>query len=221
MKELEIRLNPNPLVQFLKKPTSEFTRQDIIYFIEENEIEMINFRYVGEDGKLKSLNFVINSKQHLEDLLSTGERVDGSSLFSYIEAGSSDLYVIPRFKTAFVNPFSEYPTLDILCSFYTREGLPLESAPEYILKKAQESLIKHTGYSFEAMGELEYYIMSENHGLYQATDQRGYHESAPFTKWDKLRTEAMCAITQAGGLIKYGHSEVGNFNIDNTVYEQN
>ena len=38
MKELEIRLNPNPLVQFLKKPASEFTRQDIIYFIEENEI---------------------------------------------------------------------------------------------------------------------------------------------------------------------------------------
>ena len=106
MKELEIRLNPNPLVQFLKKPASEFTRQDIIYYIEENEIEMINFRYMGEDGKLKSLNFVINSKQHLEDLLSTGERVDGSSLFSYIEAGSSDLYVIPRFKTAFVNPFS-------------------------------------------------------------------------------------------------------------------
>ena len=86
MKELEIRMNPNPLVQFLKKPAAEFTRQDIIYFIEENEIEMINFRYVGEDGKLKSLNFVINSKQHLEDLLSTGERVDGSSLFSFIEA---------------------------------------------------------------------------------------------------------------------------------------
>ncbi len=161
MKELEIRLNPNPLVQFLKKPAAEFTRQDIIYFIEEKEIEMINFRYVGEDGKLKSLNFVINNKQHLEDLLSTGERVDGSSLFSYIEAGSSDLYVIPRFKTAFVNPFSEFPTVDLLCSFYTREGLPLESAPEHILRKAIEEFRKSTGYDFKAMGELEYYVVSE------------------------------------------------------------
>ncbi len=220
MKELEIRLNPNPLVQFLKKPASEFTRQDIIYFIEENEIEMINFRYVGEDGKLKSLNFVLNSKQHLEDLLSTGERVDGSSLFSYIEAGSSDLYVIPRFKTAFVNPFSEYPTLDILCSFYNRDGEPLESAPEYILRKAIEEFRKSTGYDFKAMGELEYYVVSEKDEMYPGIDQKGYHESPPFTKNGHIRKEAMSLIAQCGGQIKYGHSEVGNFETEDELYEQ-
>jgi glutamine synthetase len=220
MKELEIRMNPNPLVQFLKKPVSKFTRQDIIYFIEENEIEMINFRYVGEDGKLKSLNFVINSKQHLEDLLSTGERVDGSSLFSYIEAGSSDLYVIPRFKTAFVNPFSEYPTLDILCSFYNRDGEPLESAPEHILRKAIEQFRKSTGYDFKAMGELEYYIVSEVDDLYPAIDQKGYHESPPFTKFGHIRKEALSLISQCGGQIKYGHSEVGNFESEDQLYEQ-
>ncbi len=220
MKELEIRMNPNPLVQFLKKPASKFTRQDIIYFIEENEIEMINFRYVGEDGKLKSLNFVINSKQHLEDLLSTGERVDGSSLFSYIEAGSSDLYVIPRFKTAFVNPFSEYPTLDILCGFYNRDGEPLESAPEHILRKAIEQFRKSTGYDFKAMGELEYYIVSEVDDLYPAIDQKGYHESPPFTKFGHIRKEALSLISQCGGQIKYGHSEVGNFESEDQLYEQ-
>lgn len=220
MKELEIRLNPNPLVQFLKKPAAEFTRQDIIYFIEENEIEMINFRYVGEDGKLKSLNFVLNSKQHLEDLLSTGERVDGSSLFSYIEAGSSDLYVIPRFKTAFVNPFSEYPTLDILCSFYNRDGEPLESAPEHILRKAIEEFRKSTGYDFKAMGELEYYVVSEKEEMYPGIDQKGYHESPPFTKNGHIRKEAMSLIAQCGGQIKYGHSEVGNFETDDELYEQ-
>ncbi|MCG8410102.1 MAG: glutamine synthetase family protein [Bacteroidales bacterium] len=220
MKELEIRLNPNPLVQFLKKPASEFTRQDIIYFIEENEIEMINFRYVGEDGKLKSLNFVLNSKQHLEDLLSTGERVDGSSLFSYIEAGSSDLYVIPRFKTAFVNPFSEYPTLDILCSFYTNEGKPLESAPEHILRKAIEKFRESTGYNFKAMGELEYYVVSEEEEMYPGIDQKGYHESPPFTKNGHIRKEAMSLISQCGGQIKYGHSEVGNFVSEDQLFEQ-
>jgi glutamine synthetase len=220
MKELEIRLNPNPLVQFLKKPASEFTRQDILYFVEENEIEMINFRYVGEDGKLKSLNFVLNSKQHLEDLFSTGERVDGSSLFPYIEAGSSDLYVIPRFRTAFVNPFSEYPTLDILCSFYTNEGLPLESAPEHILRKSIDEFRKTTGYNFKAMGELEYYVVSEKEEMYPGIDQKGYHESPPFTKNGHIRKEAMSLISQCGGQIKYGHSEVGNFVSGDELYEQ-
>ena len=97
---------------------------------------MMNFRYIAEDGKLKALNFIINSHAHLDQILKYGERVDGSSLFSFIEAGSSDLYVIPRFRTAFVNPFTEIPTLDILCSFYTSEGKALENSPENILKKA-------------------------------------------------------------------------------------
>jgi len=213
-------MDPNKLVQFLQKPSSEFTKEDLINYIAENEIKMINFRYVAEDGKLKTLNFIITGRDHLDSILSTGERVDGSSLFSYIGAGSSDLYVIPRFKTAFVNPFSEVSSLDILCSFYTAEGKPLESAPEYILKKAHDCFKKSTGLTFKAMGELEYYIKSPNHTLYPDIDQKGYHSSEPFTKWEALRKEAMVLIAQCGGKIKYGHSEVGNFSAGNDGYEQ-
>ncbi len=220
MRELEILMNPNKLVQHLKKPASEFTRYDIIKFIDDTNIEMLNFRYVGEDGKLKTLNFVITGKNYLESILSTGERVDGSSLFSYIHAETSDLYVIPRFSTAFVNPFSERPTLDILCSFYTKDGKPLESAPEYILKKAHKVFQKETGYSFKAMGELEYYTISDKDELYPAVDQKGYQSSPPFTKQEKLRHEAMQLIAQCGGKIKYGHSEVGNFTSEDKMFEQ-
>ena len=117
MKDTRIAMNPNPIAQYLRKSPEEFTKEDLIKFIEENEIEMVNFRYVGGDGRLKTLNFIITSKAQLDQLLSRGERVDGSSLFSYIDAASSDLYVIPRYKTAYVNPFSTIPTVDILCSY--------------------------------------------------------------------------------------------------------
>ena len=220
MRDLEILMNPNKLVKHLKKPAREFTKYDIIKFIDDHGIEMLNFRYVGEDGKLKTLNFVITSKDYLESILSTGERVDGSSLFSYIEADFSDLYVIPRFRTAFVNPFTEHPTLDILCSFYTKNGKPLESAPEYILKKAQLKFTEDTGYTFKAMGELEYYLISEINDLYSTNDQRGYHSAAPFSNWENLRVEALQIIAQSGGKIKYGHSEVGNFTTETHIYEQ-
>ena len=220
MREYEVSLNPNKLVKYLRKPSKEFTRHDIIRFIEENGIEMVNFRFAGEDGKLKTLNFVITSRDYLESILSTGERVDGSSLFSYVDADSSDLYVIPRFSSAFVNPFSEIPSIDILCSFYTKEGKPLESAPEYILRKAHNEFKKSTGYTFKTMGELEYYVISKNDSLYPAQDQKGYADSQPFSKWEDLRREAMNLIAQAGGKIKYGHSEVGNFTSGDEYYEQ-
>lgn len=58
MTQQQIKLNPNRLVQFLQKPMKEFTKADILKVIEEFEIEMINFRYMANDGRLKTLNFV-------------------------------------------------------------------------------------------------------------------------------------------------------------------
>jgi glutamine synthetase len=216
----DVKLNPSKLVQFLGKPPEEFTKKDLVRFIEQNGIEMVNFRYVGGDGRLKKLNFVINGKRKLDALLSVGERVDGSSLFSYIDAASSDLYVIPRYKTAFLNPFSTIPALDILCSYYTSEGTPLPSSPEDTLRKAQKALEETTGLKMHAMGELEYYVFSRLNDPYPIEAQRGYQESSPFSKWEKLRYEAMRMIAEVGGQIKYGHSEVGSICEEGTEMEQ-
>lgn len=214
MSNERIVLNPNKLVTFLNKPAADFTRRDIVNFIERNDIRMLNFRYVGGDGKLKLLNFIINDKKYLEKILSVGERVDGSSLFRYIEPSSSDLYVVPRYKTAFVNPFSDVPAVDILCSYYDKNGEPLNIAPENIIKKAHAELKKSSGMELEAMGELEFYISSELDKIYTIMPQKGYHESHPFAKWQLVRIEAMKLISEMGGRIKYGHSEVGNIDAD-------
>lgn len=210
----------NKVARFLEKPAEEFTKQDLIRFIEGNDIEMVNFRYVAGDSRLKTLNFVITSKPQLDRLLSMGERIDGSSLLLNIDAASSDLYVIPRYKTAYVNPFSPIPTLDILCSYYTNEGTRLPSSPENILRNAHEGLKNSTGLTFEAMGELEYYVLSGREELYPVSTRRGYHESAPFSKWEELRCEAMRAIAQGGGQVKYGHSEVGHILEESYEMEQ-
>ena len=216
-----IALNANPVVAFLQKSPKEFTKADIIRYVEENGIEMINFMYPGGDGKLKTLNFVITNKLYLDTILTCGERVDGSSLFSFIEAGSSDLYVLPRFCTAFVDPFAEIPTLCMLCSFFDKDGNPLASSPENTLRKASRAFTEVTGMEFHAMGELEYYVITEDDGMFPAIDQRGYHESAPYAKMNDFRQHCMLYVAQTGGQIKYGHSEVGNFKQDGKVYEQN
>ncbi len=217
-----LSLSPNQLVAYLQKAPQEFRKSDIIRYVKENGIRMINFMYPADDNRLKTLNFVINSEEYLESILSYGERVDGSSLFpSFIEAGNSDLYVIPRFSTAFLDPFAEIPTLTMLASFFDKEGKPLQSSPEYTLRKACESFKKVTGMEFYAMGELEYYVISEDQGFFPASDQKGYHESAPYAKFNDFRVECMNLIAQAGGQIKYGHNEVGNFTLDGKIYEQN
>ncbi|MCK9305309.1 MAG: glutamine synthetase family protein [Bacteroidales bacterium] len=211
----------NPLPAFLDKPNNQFTKNDIIKYIISNNIRILNFRYAAADGRLKTLNLPIPDIRYLDSVLSCGERVDGSSLFPYIEAGSSDLYVIPRYSTAYIDPFSSVPAMGIFCSYFNKEGLPLDSSPENTLRKASDSFKRKTGYEFEAMGELEFYVVDKENPLYNIPDQRGYHESAPFTKFEQFRCEAIYHISRTGGEIKYGHSEVGNFSLDGKIFEQN
>ena len=206
-----ISLNPNPLVRALGKPAEEFTRADIARFIADEGITMLNLRYVGGDGRLKELNFAIQSAAHLDRVLTMGERVDGSSLFGVVEATSSDPYVVPQLRTAHLNPFAALPALDIMCGFYDVEGSPLASAPQQVLRRAQEALEAETGCRLEALGELEYYLFSLADALFPVEEQRGYHEAAPFSKWSQIRTEALWHLARMGCAVKYAHAEVGNF----------
>jgi glutamine synthetase len=210
----------NPLEQFLGKQKQEFTKEDIIRFIQQEKIKLVDFHYVGGDGRIKTLNFPVQCEKQLDNILSYGERVDGSSLFKHVETGSSDLYVVPKYRTAFVNPFAEIPTLGILCRYFDHNGNPMAGTPDNILANADKMLTEKTGYTLEAMGELEYYIISEKEDLFPAKDQRGYHETGPFTKWEIIRSEALNYLNEMGCHLKYGHSEVGNFSDDEYNYEQ-
>ncbi|HOE60303.1 MAG TPA: glutamine synthetase family protein [Kiritimatiellia bacterium] len=215
-------ITPHAVAAHLGKPPAQFTKADIIRFIQDRGIQMVNFMYPGGDGRLKTLNFVINDLAYLDAILTCGERVDGSSLFSFIEASGSDLYVVPRFRTAFLDPFTEIPTLTLLCSFFNKEGRPLENSPDYTLHKACKAFTDITGLEFQAMGELEYYVVADDVALFHAVDdQRGYHESGPYAKFNAFRSHCMLTIAQCGGLVKYGHSEVGNFTQNGKIYEQN
>ena len=162
----------NPIVVELQKDHTMFTKEDIIHYIVNHQIRFVNFMYPAGDGRLKTLNFVINDLEYLDLILTGGERVDGSSLFNFIPSGSSDLYVIPRFRTAFLDPFSAQPTLCMLCSFFNRDGQLLESSPENTLRKATKAFHDVTGMHFQAMGELEFYVIRPNDNRFNAVDQR-------------------------------------------------
>lgn len=218
-------LNPNPLVKFLRKSPAEFTREDIVAVVTEFNVQMINLNYVGADGRLKKLSFAIQGEDHLREVLDWGERVDGSSLIPYIDPGKSDLYVIPKFRTAFLNPFTEIPTLNLLCAYFDQEGNPLAIAPEFTVCKAHAALQERTGLRLYALGELEYYVRYEfapdAHELFPSTPQRNYHESRPWTKFEEMNDEILQTLTAIGVRVKYGHSEVGAIAFgDGRRYEQ-
>src|SRR4028118_146896 len=152
---------PHELVRLLEKPAAAFTCSDPVQAVEQLELRQVNLRYVGGDGRLKTIAFPINSRAHLIEVLTQGERVDGSSIFPGTETKASDVYIVPRHRTAFINPIGERPSLDVLCSFYDEDGKPLPYAREQIVRRAAEVLLEESGMVLEAFGELEYYLVDE------------------------------------------------------------
>ena len=98
------------------KPPASWTVDDLMAFVRDRGIRILSLMHVGGDGWLKTLDFVPLDRSHLADILSGGERADGSSLFGDlgIPVGASDIAIRPRLSTAFLDPFAPEPTLAVI-----------------------------------------------------------------------------------------------------------
>ena len=67
-----------------------------------------------------------------------GERVDGSSVFAGTDTEASDVYIVPRHRTAFLNPFGERPPSTCSARSTTRTAHPLPNAREQVVRRAAE-----------------------------------------------------------------------------------
>jgi glutamine synthetase len=200
----------NPLCQLLGKDRGDFTRADLLKVVRTKGIERFTFRYTGGDGRLKELRLPFSNTEQADRILAAGERVDGSSLFKgFVDAGESDLYVVPVYRSAFVNPFD--PTsLDFICRFLDRDGQRAPFTPDNILALAHERFRQRTGFELWALAEPEFYLISKNQGEhYIPPRQAGYHAAAPYFKSNEVVNEMLRHLSRITGAIKYAHSEVG------------
>jgi glutamine synthetase len=200
----------NPLSVVLDKSPEDFARTDFLKVIDEKKIERITFHYTALDGKLKELKLPVANSRQAETVLAEGERVDGSSLFrGMVDAALSDLYVVPLYKTAFLNPFDE-GSLDFICRYLTKDGDLAPFAPDSILTRADSVFRKKSGLELHALGELEFFLLREHdRPIYPIQRQHGYHGAGPFIKSGQILNEMVRHITQITGVVKYAHSEVG------------
>ena len=204
------------------KPNS-IEKEDIVKFVSEKGIKILNLCHVPEDGRLKTLSFAVSDEKRVYEILEFGERIDGSCLFSCIDPDMSDIYIMPKLDTAFLNPFYATPTLTILCTYLDENGNPLDIAPENILLKAKKKLLSSTGIALNALAELEFYIIyrQETENIFPGVPERNYQESSPFTKFEHLRNEILVTLADVGIATKYGHAEAGEvLGKDGTVMEQ-
>jgi glutamine synthetase len=119
------------------------TPQEVLAMCREHDIKAVDMRFMDFPGIWQHFTIPVNKLE--EEIFEEGLGFDGSSIRGWQAINESDMLLIPVPDTAFVDPFTEIPTLCIICNVQdpiTREDYTRD--PRNVARKAVNYL-KSTG----------------------------------------------------------------------------
>ncbi len=164
------------------------TPSDVMALIKDQGIQAIDLRFIDLPGLWQ--HFTISAKEFEADVFEEGAGFDGSSIRGFQAIQESDMLLFPDASTAFVDPFMEAPTLNIICNIKDPiTGESYSRDPRYVAQKA-EAYLKSTGIADTAYfgPEPEFFIFDDVR--FGQTYQEGfYHVDSAEGFWNSGRVE--------------------------------
>jgi glutamine synthetase len=160
------------------------TPKDVIKLAKEKGANIVDLRFIDLPGTWQ--HFSISVGELSENLFTEGIGFDGSSIRGFQTINESDMLLFPDPTTATMDPFTEHPTLVLICDVkdpitganYTRD-------PRFVAKKAEE-YVKKTGLADTVYigPELEFFILDDvrfdqgyNYGFYYLDSEAAFWNS--------------------------------------------
>ena len=164
------------------------TPKQVLGLVKERQIKAVDLRFMDFPGMWQ--HFTIPAEALDEDVFEEGKGFDGSSIRGWQAINESDMLVLPQAETAFVDPFTQIPTLTIICNIHdpiTRE--PYTRDPRNIARKAV-NFMKSTGIADIAFfgPEAEFFVFDEIR-CEQTTHSGYYHIDSVEGAWNMGRDE--------------------------------
>ncbi|MDH6229536.1 glutamine synthetase [Mesorhizobium soli] len=155
---------------------------DVLKIIKDKQIEMVDLRFVDLPGLWQ--HFSVPPQTITPDSFADGVGFDGSSIRGFQEIQESDMLVVPDPTTAFLDPFTEAPTLVMICNILDpTNALPYSRDARYIAQKAETHLTATGIGDISYFGpELEFFVFNEVH-YDQGTNYAYYEIDATEANW--------------------------------------
>ena len=165
------------------------TPQDILNQIKEQDIQMVDLKFVDLMGTWQHVSFYKDLVD--ADVFTEGLGFDGSSIRGWKAINNSDMAIVPDPETAWIDPFMAEPTLSILCTIQEpRTGEPYERCPRSLATKALDYM-KSSGIADTAYfgPEPEFFVFDDVR--YDQNENSCYHfVDSVEGKWNSGREEA-------------------------------
>lgn len=213
------------------------TPQDILNWIQNDDIKLIDLKFIDMPGTWQHLT--LYRDEISESSFTEGVAFDGSSIRGWKAINDSDMAMVPDPNTAWIDPFMEEPTLSMICSIVEpRTGEPYDRCPRVIAQKALDFL-NNTGIGNTAYfgPEAEFFVFedirfdqTENQGYYYVDTpegrwntgkeepggnlgykpryKEGYFPVSPTDSLQDIRTDMLLTMAECGVPIEKHHHEV-------------
>jgi glutamine synthetase len=164
------------------------TPAEVIAFAQENDAKMLDLRFADLPGLWQHVTYPIGEleESHFEE----GFGFDGSSIRGWQAISESDMLIVPDAATAFMDPFTDVPTLVMIANIVdpvTKQHY--ERDPRWIATKAEQYL-NSTGIGDTAFfgAEAEFFIF-DNIRFDQAPNYGFYYIDAEEGRWNSGRED--------------------------------
>ncbi|MBI1910514.1 MAG: type I glutamate--ammonia ligase [Deltaproteobacteria bacterium] len=212
------------------------TPKDVLKLTKEKGAKMVDFKFLDFIGIWQHFSVPINELS--EDIFEEGLGFDGSSIRGWQPIHASDMLVMPDPATAIMDPFSETPTMSLICDIVdpiTKESYSRD--PRNIAKKA-EAYLKSTGIGdvayfgpepeffilddvrFSTGANHSFFYLDSNEGIwntgreegpnlgYKPRHKEGYFPVPPTDSQEDIRSEMCLVMEQVGIQVERQHHEV-------------
>src|ERR687897_697748 len=209
--------------------------KEAIAWAGQTQAQMVDLKFCDLLGTWQHMTLPISAFD--ESSFDDGLGFDGSSIRGWQGISESDMLLMPDAASAILDPFTEAPTLSILCEIadpVTRQ--PYGRDPRGVAKRA-EAYLESSGIADTAYfgPECEFFVLDEvsydlgpNHshyavdsveghwnsgkpGLgYTVREKEGYFPPAPHDTLHDLRTRMVLTLERLGILCEFHHHEVAS-----------
>lgn len=126
----------------------DYTREDILRLVEEEDVAFIRLQFTDIFGSMK--NMAVTGSQ-LEKALDNRCMFDASSVEGLEGEEDADMYLYPDLSTFEIFPWrpQQGKVARMICDVYRQDGTPYEGDPRYVLKKTAAQA-KEMGYTLNA-----------------------------------------------------------------------
>lgn len=188
----------------------KYTVDEILQYVEEEDVKFIRIAFVDVFGKQKNIAIM---PHELERAFKYGVAIDASSISGFSDEAHSDLLLLPDSDTITILPWrpEHGKVVRMFSKLVYPDGRDFECDSRQILINAIKAA-EEKGLTFFFGAEQEFYLFKLDENGNKTTipyDRAGYMDIAPEDKGENIRREICLTLEQMGILPESSHHEAG------------